>query len=459
MAGVPWTTYGLLVGLGSAAFGGGLFLLQHALIRTILWWQHCAPLRYVQFLDYATERIFLRRAGSSYVFVHQILMEHFATYHQALSRTTLPVWLRHPALPAATIVVLLCLGTLLVARVSPHADIQVLSTAIVRHDLDAFRKELARGYDAQAANAKEGLRHLTFLTHTAAGAGETEMLALLLQTGVRLDLHDEDGMTALSWAVLMKQARAVEFLLSRGAAVNTIARLGKSKITPLGIACLEGDAYIATRLLRAGASPNAVDEGIAPLDVAVERGDNVIVRLLLDAGGLVNVPMVMHVSRTGRQTLAAILIEHVRSAAAAHDKRAQRILATVYEHALGVARDEGQALYWLRQAAISGGAEDQNALAWRLATLPDNTHRNGPEAIRVATRACEATSFTEENLVDTLAAAYAETGQWNKAVSTEQQAIDLLKRKPQTAENERTLGEFVARKHQFRQHRSYREQP
>jgi hypothetical protein len=35
-------------------------------------------LRYVRFLDDATERLFLRQAGDGYLFVHRLLLDYFA---------------------------------------------------------------------------------------------------------------------------------------------------------------------------------------------------------------------------------------------------------------------------------------------------------------------------------------------------------------------------------------------
>jgi hypothetical protein len=37
------------------------------------------PWYYSKFLDYATERILLRRTGGNYIFMHRILQEHFIT--------------------------------------------------------------------------------------------------------------------------------------------------------------------------------------------------------------------------------------------------------------------------------------------------------------------------------------------------------------------------------------------
>ena len=59
---------------------GGFDVLQHGLIRLLLWWRGDAPLNYARFLDYAaTELHFLQKVGGGYIFVHRYLLEHFAT--------------------------------------------------------------------------------------------------------------------------------------------------------------------------------------------------------------------------------------------------------------------------------------------------------------------------------------------------------------------------------------------
>ena len=52
--------------------------------------------------------------------------------------------------------------------------------------------------------------------------------------------------------------------------------------------------------------------------------------------------------------------------------------------------------------------------------------RNGTNAVRLAEQAVAASSRTNANFLDTLAAAYAETHQFDKAVSTQNEAIALL---------------------------------
>jgi hypothetical protein len=68
----------LLYGL---RFGGHAYL-HHFALRIVLRYNTFAPLHYIRFLDYATSRIFLRKVGGGYVFVHRLLSEYFAALHQ-----------------------------------------------------------------------------------------------------------------------------------------------------------------------------------------------------------------------------------------------------------------------------------------------------------------------------------------------------------------------------------------
>jgi len=66
-----------------------------------------------------------------------------------------------------------------------------------------------------------------------------------------------------------------------------------------------------------------------------------------------------------------------------------------------------------------------NDTAWLLATSSDSTLRNGNEAISLAEHAVQLTSAREPALLGTLAAAYAEAGEFDKAIELEQRATDL----------------------------------
>jgi hypothetical protein len=73
---------GPLVGLTTGLRYGGRACLQHLVLRLSLRYYDCIPRHYVDFLDYAAERLFLRRVGSGYRFIHRLLQEHFAALYQ-----------------------------------------------------------------------------------------------------------------------------------------------------------------------------------------------------------------------------------------------------------------------------------------------------------------------------------------------------------------------------------------
>ncbi len=69
-----------------------------------------------------------------------------------------------------------------------------------------------------------------------------------------------------------------------------------------------------------------------------------------------------------------------------------------------------------------------NAVAWLLATSPDDTVRDGRIALEVATRCCLATERKDPEILDTLAAAQAEAGRFDEAASTIRQALEIAKK-------------------------------
>lgn len=66
-----------------------------------------------------------------------------------------------------------------------------------------------------------------------------------------------------------------------------------------------------------------------------------------------------------------------------------------------------------------------NNYAWILSTSPEDNVRDGERALELGLKACEMTDFTEAHLVSTLAAAYAETGDFEKAVEYAKKAVEL----------------------------------
>jgi hypothetical protein len=100
-------------------------------------------------------------------------------------------------------------------------------------------------------------------------------------------------------------------------------------------------------------------------------------------------------------------------------------LAWFYAQGKGVERNYRQAAIFYERAALQNTPRSLNALAWFLATCQDDSIRNGAEAVRHATKACELTYWQEWKYIDTLAAAWAECGDFKRAVEYGQQALEL----------------------------------
>ena len=70
--GLRWAMF---LGLG---FGGGADCIKHFTLRFLLHRNNYIPWNYARFLDYASERSFLKKVGGGYIFVHGMLQKHFA---------------------------------------------------------------------------------------------------------------------------------------------------------------------------------------------------------------------------------------------------------------------------------------------------------------------------------------------------------------------------------------------
>jgi len=92
-------------------------------------------------------------------------------------------------------------------------------------------------------------------------------------------------------------------------------------------------------------------------------------------------------------------------------------------------RQPGAAIEQTRAAlqASPDSLEALGNLAWLLATTPEEKLRNGTEAIRLASRACELTQFKDARLLGSLAAAYAECGDFTNAVRRAEETVTLAR--------------------------------
>jgi tetratricopeptide (TPR) repeat protein len=90
---------------------------------------------------------------------------------------------------------------------------------------------------------------------------------------------------------------------------------------------------------------------------------------------------------------------------------------------------------------------DLNNLAWIRATAPEAQFRNGIEAVQLSERACKLTDYREPILLGTLAAAYAEAGDFTNAVAVTQSVIELARttgNEPLGARNRQVLKLYQA---------------
>jgi protein O-mannosyl-transferase len=97
----------------------------------------------------------------------------------------------------------------------------------------------------------------------------------------------------------------------------------------------------------------------------------------------------------------------------------------------------------------------QNNLAWLLATCAEPSVRDGRQAVALARQAEQLSGGGQPNVLDTLAAAYAEAGRFPEAIETARRALALP-----AAQNNQPLAEAIrSRLTLYEAHSPYREKP
>ena len=96
--------------------------------------------------------------------------------------------------------------------------------------------------------------------------------------------------------------------------------------------------------------------------------------------------------------------------------------------------------------------DPHNGQAWLWATCPDARFRDGKKAVESATRACELDEWIDPANLDTLAAAYAEAGEFASAVKWQTKAKESVRNNADKAAYEKRL-------EQYRSGQPYRQPP
>lgn len=96
-------------------------------------------------------------------------------------------------------------------------------------------------------------------------------------------------------------------------------------------------------------------------------------------------------------------------------------------------------------------AAAHNNLAWLRATCADEKYRDGKAAVEAAKKACELAGWKNPDWLDSLAAAYAEAGEFDEAVKTQTLAIDQAP--------EAQKADMQARLELYREKKPFREAP
>ena len=92
-----------------------------------------------------------------------------------------------------------------------------------------------------------------------------------------------------------------------------------------------------------------------------------------------------------------------------------------------------------------------NTVAWCLATCLESTLRDGKKAVSEAAKACELDQWKHWGYVDTLAAAYAEADDFDRAVTYEEKALQLVQSQDPIA------ADMKKRMELYKQHKKFRE--
>ena len=138
----------------------------------------------------------------------------------------------------------------------------------------------------------------------AVRSGDLRVVKEQVANGVDTNAEDSEfGVTALSWAALLNEAKIAKFLIEKGADINTKSRDGS---TPLHSAAFLGRAEIAELLIQKGAEVNPENHrGETPLDVSAVNWETTEF-----ITGLLKIKVDAEKVKTGRTKIIGLLRQH-----------------------------------------------------------------------------------------------------------------------------------------------------
>lgn len=336
----------------------------------------------------------------------------------------------------------------------------------------------------------------------AIAAGEAARVQRLLDDGAGPNAQSAAG-SALFVAGALGQPDIAHLLLDAGATPTPEALIA---------AAARGDEALVRRLLDAGVEANAAaaDDTTTALREAIAGGHYDVTRMLLEAGAdpahrsaggrtaaqqitgeVTRALQMLLLIEDALQGQSTALDEAWRSWIAYLEDRgdpdADLLLGNLYLRGRGVEADAARALAAFGRAAATGntealfhlgylytvgdgverdcgkalaifeaiGGDDsaaQGNVAWILSTCPDAQFRDGSRALRIAENLVKEGARRDPGVLDTLAAAYAESGNFGQAARIQEEAIALLRGRGLDSE----IADFAARLQAYRDKQPWR---